>query len=146
MSALTPERVRELLTYENGSLIWRFNGNCRQRAGHLAGYWNATTQTHIIGIDKKKYTRASLVWAWHHGRFADKDCLLHRNHNSRDDRIENLRESMFAERRTLAQPAVKDAPKPMLPGVSAKNSRFVARIKGHVIGTFDTPEEAHNRY
>ena len=87
MSALTAERVRELFSYENGALIWRINGNCRQRAGHSAGYWNEGSSTHLVGINSKKHTRASLVWAWHHGRFAGKDCLAHRNHNSRDDRI-----------------------------------------------------------
>ena len=150
MSDLTPERVRELFDYRDGALIWRISGNCRQRAGHLAGYWNATTQTHIVGIATKKHTRASLVWAWHHGRFAGKDCLTHRNHNSRDDRIENLREITHAERRTLAQPATTDAPKTktkhLPPGVSANGSKYVARIKGHSIGTFDTPAEAHARY
>lgn len=146
MSALTPERVRELFSYENGALIWRINGNCRQRAGRSAGYWNAETCTHLVGINSKKHTRASLVWAWHHGRFAGKDCLAHRNHNSRDDRIENLKEITFAERRTLAQPVTTDAPKHLPPGVSANGSKYVARIKGHSIGTFDTPAEAHARY
>ena len=85
------EQVRALFDYrDDGRLYWRVDRG-KARKGALAGnashsrrgkYWS-------IQFNGRQIPRARLVWAWHHGAFPGSQ-VWHLNHDSTDDRIENL--------------------------------------------------------
>jgi hypothetical protein len=90
--ALTVQRVRELLDYhpEKGLFTWRVkhgrNSDIGKRAGSKRGkYWQ-------IYIDKKSYAEHRLAWLYVNGSWPTARYIDHINGDSRDNRIENLRE------------------------------------------------------
>lgn len=99
----TVEYLRQCLRYENGKLFWinrplKHFVNKRgwgiwnsQNAGKEAGYVRkrAGDARWIVTLNGTKYCRYRLIWLLHKGRVAK--LLDHKNRNSLDDRIENLR-------------------------------------------------------
>lgn len=94
---IDPARVRELFTYdpETGVLSWAKPQGRRVKVGDVAGCAksNGSGQRYwIIKVDGVAYRRARLVWAYVHGE-APVDEVDHRDRDSLNDRIGNLREA-----------------------------------------------------
>ena len=129
--------VRHAFVYSaDGKLLWqnppKNHNELRLKVagstGHK-GYW-------YIQFDGKKYRRAHLVFLYHHGRLPKPVCD-HINRKRDDDRIENLREvSVLENARNHSKFSVKKMP----------SGRFQARLAQKSLGTFNTREEAKERY
>lgn len=140
---ITPDLVRYLFDYSpEGVLTWRANRGKRARAGAVAG--SRARDGFVITIDGKKYTRRRLVWAW--WKFAwptHSVCSL--NNDCFDDRIEFLADLNDVERRHNLVEQQRGLPV----GVhraSHEGKRYTAACDHEYLGTFDTPEAAHEAY
>ncbi len=93
MSALTAERLREVLRYEpdTGRWFWRVDLGTRARAGVETAKPNTENRCYIK-IDGVLYVAARLAWLYMTGVWPD-HLIDHENRNSSDNRWENLREA-----------------------------------------------------
>ena len=137
---------------ERGVLHWKVAPRTHPRlAGVEAGgarrnhngkfYW-------VIRLRGRAYKRGRLIFLIAHGRWPE-PCVDHRNGNSLDDRLDNLREATVTENAWNHKGRKKRLQLPM--GVRVIGSgRFQARLayRGTMLhlGAFDTPNEAHAIY
>lgn len=147
---ITQEILKEFFTYnENTGLFTRIkprgsNGLMGSIAGTLdksTGYWK-------IKINDKSYRAHRLAWLYIYG-YMPKNLIDHINGNVLDNRINNLREATRTQNIQNVKCAQKDNKLGFL-GVLEKDGKFVARIttnrKVKHLGTFKTPELAHEAY
>lgn len=146
---LTAERVRELLDYDpaTGVLRWRVTYSSHARAGRVAGCV-ADGGYRFIRIDRTLYKAHRLAWLLTYGHWPP-DGVDHRNGDTSDNRLLNLREATQAENTQNVLGARSDNSNGYR-GVSRNHERWMAAIivngKRRYLGTFDTPEEAHAAY
>lgn len=143
--------LKSLLAYDplTGQFTWRV----RQRQigrfteiGELAGF-KETTGYWCIGLQRRQYKAHRLAWFYVHGKWPTED-VDHINGHRDDNRITNLRiggrsgNPRNAKRKSNNTTGFK--------GVSPSGQKFMARInvdyKRLYLGTFETPEEAHEAY
>lgn len=144
---LTAARLRELLHYDTETGVFTHIATKRQRviAGNVAGS-TAQNGYRKHRIDGGTYSGHRLAWLYVHGEWP-KRWIDHINGDRSDNRIANLRDvSALVNRQNMrvATGAVG------LLGVSRHHRQYRAEIghnyKNIVLGTFDTPEEAHAAY
>jgi hypothetical protein len=157
--------VRQSFRYEDGRLFWLVRPRSHFRndrtwkamnsqfAGREAGFdvflerqncwqWRVTLFGRMI-------LRHLIVWALHHGEWPTTD-LDHKNRDSLDDRIENLR--LATSSQNGANRVKQSNNTSGFKGVSWDwyNRRWRAQIsvekKRINLGNYDTPEEAHAAY
>jgi len=156
---LTQEYLKSVLSYdpETGIFTWKYrqgligkkiSWNTRyseKQAGTIdpVGYLG-------IAIEYKRYYAHRLAWLYMTGELPKK-YIDHLNGNKSDNRFLNLREATNSENQQNQKRAKTSNISGFL-GVSLtkeKNkyrSRIVTKGKQIVIGIFDTPEEAHEKY
>lgn len=148
MSALTAERLREVLSYDpsTGVFRWRFaRGNAA--AGDVAG--SPETKGYIrIAVDGRRYKAQVLAWLYVTGTMPAKQVDHHDGDHANNCWL-NLREATNAQ--NCANQRRPRSNKTGFKGVSlAPGGRFVAGIKVDyrriTIGTFDTAEQAASAY
>ena len=148
-SNITVERLREVLHYDpvTGVFTWKTRTGPRNKPGMTAnarsvrGYFDIT-------IDGRKYVSHRLAWLYMHGEWP-KGEIDHINGRRDDNRWSNLRDVSRAlnmqNRRTASS-----LNSTKLLGVSRHGARWRARIQvdGVVqrLGTYDSPEAAHEAY
>lgn len=149
MSQPNKEQVLDLLIYEpdTGLFFWRVNRRGQKKQGDKAGGVSASTGYIYIGLgNRKRYAAHRLAWLCTHGEWPDGE-IDHINGVRSDNRIVNLRVVTPAANRQNMQKARGQVG---LLGVRRNGKRFSALIKldykSHYLGTFDTPEEAHQAY
>lgn len=81
---------REILRYDNGSLIWVIKPSSKVNVGDVAGTVNDEGYIKIM-YRKRSYGAHCIVWEMHNGEIPDGYEIDHENHNRSDNRIENLR-------------------------------------------------------
>lgn len=144
---LTQERLRELLTYDPATGLWRWRVNrYRVRAGNVAGTPDKDGYVHIK-IDQQLHKGHRLAWFWMTGAWPD-DEIDHRDLNKANNRWKNLRPGTKTQnmRNTRVRGAVP------LKGVyfDRRRQHFVAQItfdERHIyLGSFKTADEAHAAY
>jgi hypothetical protein len=119
------------------------------KAGDEAGCLNPSTQYWIIRVGGRSYRRGRLAWLYMTGRWPIAQ-IDHINGVKTDDRIENLREATNSQnalnkRRTRQNTSG-------FKGVTwhKRTRRWHAQIniggKNKYIGSFRSPEEAHDAY
>ena len=159
----TAEYLRQCFRYENGKLFWlvrprehfkrdsawvRFNN---RYSGTEAGSLNKPRNRWKVYFRKTHSIhpcRYNIVWAMHYGEWPKK--LDHKNRNSQDDRIENLRESTTSQNNANATKRADNTSG--YKGVSYRKDmeKWRARITVNgskkILGYYDTAEDAHLAY
>lgn len=143
------ERLRELLEYDpaTGDLIWRVSRGNGVR-GAVAGRVRASDGYRDLGIERKYYMAHRIVWALCKGEMPD-GILDHIDGDRLNNRIENLRLSDNSLNQANAKPRRNSSG---LKGVTwqKSNKKWQASIKVRgksiYLGSYDTPEEAHQKY
>lgn len=151
----TQEELREMFTYDphTGRLVWKkIAYKSTAKVGEVAGSiircpagsrWR-------IGMARTIFFNARLVWIYHYGDIPQDMQIDHKNQNTLDDRIENLRLASSLQQKWHSRPRKNN---PLPKGVielKRGNKRFRADIrmdgKKRTIGYYSTAEEAHEAY
>ena len=139
------ELLKSILRYEpdTGDFYW-IAGN---KAGIKAGFGELRGRIQIC-ISGKNYYAHRLAWLYCFGVMPS-GVIDHKNGNSLDNRIQNLRDTDQTGNLGNQRKAKSDNKSGLL-GVSEKRGRWRAAIcvnkKTIHIGTFDSKEEAHQKY
>lgn len=146
---LTAGRLRELLHYdpETGIFSWKQEPSSKTKIGARAGSYNAKGYGQI-GLDGRMYRSNRLAVLYMTGNWPS-GVVDHRNGDIRDDAWKNLRDvPSHVNQQNMRRPRADNSTGFL--GVIRSNKRFAARIRaeGRVIhlGTFNTPQEAHEAY
>lgn len=144
-STLTAEEVRKRLHYdpETGVFRWiRTRGALAH--GSIAGFDHLGYRR--IKFGPYSYMAARMAWLLYYGEWPPEDKEIdHINLVRNDNRIANLRLANHGQNM-----ANRLTQREGLKGASLHNNRWRVRVsrngKNHLIGTFDTEEEAHAAY
>jgi hypothetical protein len=143
---LTQDRLKAILDYnpDTGKFQWRQRRGSAG-AGRIAGCDDGQGYIQIL-INSRVYAAHRLAWLWIHGRWPHPE-IDHKNGVRNDNRLTNLREATRSQNHANRKSNPNRAG---LKGVERREDRWSSyiRVKGRSIrlGTFDTPEEAHNAY
>ena len=163
--------VRELFNYdsEKGVLLWNKRPDSHFKTPHAAMLWNARYAGTEAGNKvsrpngEKRYSEVGIrqegktklfsvhrvVWLMCHGEDPGAMEIDHINHDPTDNRISNLRKCSCAENswNSRGQQFRKhDLPKGVFPEWGKFFSKIVCEGVIYRLGSFDTPEEAHQAY
>lgn len=148
MKTFDVEQLRRLFRREGGLLYWRDVSKYHNRLnGKEAGsaregrsgksYW-------FVKIGGEAFKRSHIIFAMVHGRWASLQ-IDHISGDSLNDDPTNLREATPQQNNWNHKTRKKASPLPM--GVrSIPSGRFVARLCGKSIGTFDSAGAAERAY
>lgn len=163
MNRPSVEYLRQCFTEKDGRLYWK-----RRPLGHFVDkrtwkIWNtrwAGQEAGALCVGKtdsrwcltttwNPNRRSHIVWALHRGEYPS-DQIDHRDHDSLNDRIENLR--VATQSQNMANTRRLKSNKTGYKGVHFKKdkNKYVARISDQgrtkFLGYFSTPQEAHAAY
>jgi hypothetical protein len=142
---ITQKRLHELFNYEDGKLFWKVAKAYRVKIGDQAG-WQKKSGYWELMIDERTYQVHRLIFLYHHGYLPKK--VDHKDRNPSNNKIDNLRPITSSHNSVNS---TKIRAKHGYKGVKiARGGNFEARIikdgRYHHLGTFKTPEEAHEVY
>lgn len=146
---LTQERLKELLQYDpdTGIFYRKTSTTNRVKAGDIAGTLRKDNYVRIM-VDGRLYLAHRLVWLYVYGELP-KVPIDHINTIKSDNRISNLRKDDGNWNNQNIRTSNRNNKLGIL-GVSRKGKKFRATIvvngKRKHIGSYDTPEEAHEAY
>jgi hypothetical protein len=146
---ITPEHVREVLNYDpkTGNFYWRKKVAQRVHVGDYAGskHHSGYLSIFILG---KSHRAHRLAWLHYYGEQPPK-FIDHINNVRNDNRIKNLRSATAEINNQNRRGAPKNSASGLL-GVARNGNNWQAYIriqnKPTYLGTFKTPEEAHQVY
>lgn len=145
---LTAERLRELLTYdpETGVFKWNAGGKGR-RLDRVAGGLHPTLGYWYIGVDRVKYPSHRVAWLYMTGKWPEHE-IDHINGVRSDNRWSNLREATKSQNMQNQRRAVRGTSQYL--GVCALGKKWKASIqvdkKSRHIGVYLTEEDAYAAY
>ena len=85
------QELRRIFTYEDGELIWlEAHAAQRYRKGQPAGYAGADGYSQVT-INGTMFRIHRLIWVYHNGAIPEKLTVDHRDRDSTNNRIGNLR-------------------------------------------------------
>jgi hypothetical protein len=146
---LTPERLREVLSYDDETGVFTrklaVKGNATSDAVGTIGHKGYV----VIGIDRRKYYGHRLAWFYIHGEWPE-ECIDHKNGVKSDNRLANLRSATpRINNQNHRRPSRRNT-SGYLGVYRRKDGKWVAQIKvdGKAIwiGSFDYPEKAAAAY
>ena len=145
------EALRGLFSYDpdTGYLTNLFTRNSRAVKGRRAGNLMSTGYRRIR-LDGAEYSEHRLIWKLVNGE--DPDTIDHINADRSDNRLCNLRNCTAAENNRFAAAKRHDLPLGVkqLKEKGKVYNRYMARAtldgKRVYLGTYDTPEQAHQAY
>ena len=141
-ATLTKSRLDELILCDpnSGELTWRLSGKkagCKRKDGYL-----------VVRIDGILYFSHRLVWLHVHGNHPAMK-IDHINGARHDNRISNIRDVSHAVNAQNLRAGHRESLSGYL-GVQKNHNSWqaVIVIDGHryCLGTYETPEKAHQRY
>lgn len=146
---LSQELLKTYFDYKDGFLYWKIKRSNR-RVGDLAGCKQLYTDgdRYAIRVNGKLYLSSRLIYLWHNGVLPV--VVDHINHNTLDDRIENLRAASSSQNSQNKTSHINSSSKYL--GVHIYKSRglWQAQIQHFSIrkhlGYFKTEEEAALAY
>ena len=138
-----------LLSYEplTGVLRWKkAPGKCSHLLGTEAGAVSGTGYR-IVGVNNVTYRAQRLIWMLAYGVDPSDNRVDHIDNDRANNRLDNLRLATNAQNNANCTGKSRSGlPK----GVRKNKCRFGARVRvnkvEHWLGTFDTPELAHEAY
>lgn len=143
---ITQNIIKEYFDYKDGVFFWKKKVYRRNNIGKVAGsvyHYQDGDYRHIICINSKRYFRSRLVFLLHNGYLPEK--VDHENHNTLDDRIENLRAANAFQNNRNRKSAKNSSSKYLGVSFFKRDSKWMARIRvGKInkhLGIFDN--EAH---
>lgn len=148
---ITQAELKAVLRYDPDTGIFTWIGRPRVMAGKVAG--NVSVQTGYLriglgGRPNKIYQAHRLAWLYMTGAWPIDD-IDHKNGKRADNRFCNLREVTRSTNLENLRFAKCTSTTGLL-GVSTCRDKFQARIKVkgevHYLGSFSTPQEAHEVY
>lgn len=145
---LTQEQLKYEINYDplTGIFMWRRSGSGRNY-GERAGQVNSRGYRKIT-LNRKMWTASHLAWLSVYGTLPT--MLDHKNRNSSDDRIDNLRLATRSQNGANRGNVKNTATKTRGVCISADRKKFIAqiRINGNrrYLGTFSTITEAKEVY
>ncbi len=146
---ITADRLRELLHYDpaTGFFTWKKEPSSKTKIGARAGSANSAGYGQI-GLDGRMYRSNRLAVLYMTGQWPA-GVVDHRNGDIRNDSWGNLRDVPSHVNQQNMRRARVDNSTGFL-GVIRSGKRFMARIKdsGRLVnlGSFETPQEAHEVY
>lgn len=147
---ITQERLKELLDYDKitGIFTWKATRRAK-REGGIAGSDQKNHDGKIyrnITIDYKKYSAHALAWLYVYNEYPD--MLDHKDTNSLNNTISNLRKCTFSQNNS--NHTVRKTNKLGVKGVTKCRNKYRATItkdnKRIHLGCFNTIEEAADAY
>jgi len=142
--------VQKLMSYDanKGTFFRHYNTRGIQCLPYIAAGSITGKGYLIFSIKGKRVFAHRLAWFLTYGDWP-LDAVDHINGDRLDNRIENLREASNTQNRQNMRKSRKDNSLKIL-GVSTCRGKYQARIKANGVrynlGTFETPEEAHQVY
>lgn len=149
MAGLTVDEVRQVLDYDpsTGRFTWKVARTNNVKVGKEAGCISFYGYR-VIRIGQKLYRCNRLAWLYVTGSWPD-HVIDHINGCRSDDRFENLRDVPISVNQQNRRKAQVDNKSGLL-GVSKKKGKWFSRVKLNgkqvYLGTFETPELAHEAY
>lgn len=145
-------KARILYNPETGEFQWVQGGRFNRLAGKPAGYTDPDGYIQIR-IDKKLYQAHRLAWLYMTGEWPPSGFVDHVSTVVTDNRWVNLRDATKKINQENRRRAGRNNKAGLL-GVSPNGKRWAATInttengerKHHYLGTFDTPDQAHQAY
>jgi hypothetical protein len=140
--------IRNCIDYDpdTGIMVWKISCSARSWKGARIG-WKTKTGYLRVQLNHKKYLLHRLAWFFIHGSFPDNE-IDHINGDKSDNRLVNLREVTRAQ--NMCNQKTSSVNTTGFKGVTRRGDRFRAQIQHegeyHFIGSYDTPEEAHQAY
>lgn len=139
---VTFDRLREILRYEDGNLIWTKCPNNQNMVGRVAGRVVLNGYRQIM-IDGELYYAHVLVWLYHTGHL-HKGFIDHIDNDVTNNRIENLR--IATRSQNMRNRGIQSNNTTGVKGVTIKGGKFYARITvdggDRISKYFTTMEEA----
>lgn len=119
---LTQEYLKTVFTYKEGILYWNLKTNKRIKKGQAAGCISNTKsgKRRFIRLDKKLYANSRLIFFLHNGVLPE--FIDHKDRDSLNDRIENLRVATKSENNRNCSSAKKSSSKYL--GVSLQDGKY----------------------
>lgn len=148
-SKLSAERARELFSYDpaTGLLTWKV-GRGRARVGEVAGTPKRAGGRLQVQVDGRLYGAHRIVWLLVYGVWPS-GAVDHVNGDDSGNRVGNLRDVTQQKNSENQRHPHGDSQTGVL-GVSKCGSRFRSQLgvrgRQKYLGTFATPEEAHQAY
>lgn len=146
---LTQARLKELLSYdpEVGIFSWIVErGKCHK--GSPAGCLDSRGYL-VITIDRKRYYAHRMAWLYMNGSMPSMN-IDHMDGNKSNNKISNIRDvSVSTNAQNLKQATSRNLSTGVL-GVRMLKGKYLSQItidgKDRHLGTFNSPEEAHEAY
>ena len=141
VNALSADRLRELLSYDpaTGIFRWKFS-NRRAKSGKICGSIHKRTGYVEIYVEFKNYLAHRLAWLYMTGAWPQAQ-IDHINGMRSDNRFDNLRD---------VPPRANSQNRFGISGTTPSGSGYKAQIgvcgKTIYLGTFNTEEEASGAY
>lgn len=145
---VTAERLRELLHYdpETGTFRWKVRQGTQRAPGEIAGGVNQKGYGRI-SIDGRAHQSHRLAWLYVYGEWPALT-IDHINRVTVDNRIANLRLATISQ--NGANSIGRKGRNPFKGVTLTKENKWHAQIgkdgRRFHLGTFSTPEEAHEAY
>lgn len=146
---LTAERLREILDYDPNTGIFTRRvrtSNCVQ-IGDVAG---GLCHNYLsVSVDGRRYLAHRLAWLYMYGELDPNLEIDHINGTPTDNRITNLRQVSSRtnkENRHCRRPDTKSGFLGVYPNGNHWQAKIVVKGCVKCLGTFVTPEEAHEAY
>lgn len=147
---ITAEELRAAIDYDKdtGIFTWRERDD-------VPNYWNTRFANRAAGcvtpdgrrtirIGGCNYLEHRLAWLYVHGHWPVQ--IDHKNRDTLDSRIDNLREATNVQNRANQKRRKDNAAGFKGVKLVKTTGRYQARISGKHLGSYATPEEAHAAY